>query len=124
MARSSSKTLGAIMQRSRWTLEDAKVVLEAASRSGLPLNGFAAQHEVPPWRIYRWSCRLRKGPSTDGLVGFQEIPVDRADHGMHGEDERIEVLLPSGHAVRVGAQFDEGALRRVLAILDDLAVSC
>jgi len=124
MERSSGTTLGAIMQRPRWTLEDAKVALEAASRSGLPLNGFAARHEVSPWRLYRWSCRLRKETRTEELVEFQEVPVGRADDGVEKHDDRIEILLPSGHAVRVGTRFDEEALRRVLTVLDDLAVSC
>ena len=47
-----------------------------------------------------------------GLPAPAEVPtIDRA------ADERIEIALPDGVAVRVGTGFDGEALRRVLEVL-------
>lgn len=124
MAKTSSKKLAAVISRQRWTAEDAKFVLEAASRSGMPLNAFAAQHEMAPCRLYRWSCRLHGRAAAEEPVSFEEIPVGRGIDGLCRQDDRIEVELPSGHLVRVGARFDDMALGRLLVVLDEAERRC
>lgn len=98
-------------------------MLEAATRSGLSLHGFARQQGMDPDRLYRWREKLNGTRVGDEDVRFEELQVDGGD-GAKGDDERMEIMLASGHTVRVGAHFDERALRRLLEILDGREMSC
>lgn len=124
MARSSSKELRAILRRRRWTAEEASAVLDAVAASGLSLNGFATRHGLQPCRLYRWSRQLRRGAAQVEPVGFEEVPVPVPAADEWRDDDRIEVALPSGHVVRLGASFDDGALRRLLAVLGEAERPC
>jgi transposase-like protein len=124
VARRSSRELAAIVGGRRWTAEQAGSVLDAASRSGLSLGAFAARHELDPQRLYRWRRQLVEAARSQDAVSFEEIRVAPAAGSGPDEDDRMEVTLPSGHLVRVGASFDEAALRRLLTVLDEMARGC
>lgn len=118
MAQGVSKTVAAIATLRRWDEKDARVVLEAARRSGLSLGSFAASAGIEPQRLYRWSRALGDREPTSEAVRFEEVVVHRA------ADAGVEIALASGHVIRVGASFDHGALRRVLAVLADIERAC
>lgn len=44
--------------RTRWTPEQAKVVLAELERSGLALRTFALRRGIDPERLYRWRTRF------------------------------------------------------------------
>jgi transposase-like protein len=98
--------------------------------SGLTLKEFAAEIGVNANTLAGWRWRLssRDGvsPVASGLraPAFLEIvaPVE-ADEAtvtpaVAPEVEPLEIVLRSGHCVRVPARFDEAALRRVVAALE------
>src|SRR5580765_921327 len=93
--------------RSRpWSPDDARAALSRLERSGLALSEFAAREGLDRKRLYRWRAQLRRVPT------FVEItPAPAAS-------SRIEVVLRSGHIVRVAEGFGQETLRRLLEILE------
>lgn len=105
----------------RWTAEEAGQALIAWEDSGLELTAFAIGAGLDPQRLTRWRRRL----ATTGSPTFEEVlpcvalatVESDALRGVAGE--RFEVVLPSGRIVRVPESFDAGALRRLLAVVDE-----
>lgn len=123
----------------RWKPEYAKQVLREWYASGLSIADFARDSGYPVKRLWNWSGRLRQRgwvpegsecPTTttsphpahgldseqrhessgDGLL----LPVRVLDRLTTGAVSSIEVGLPNGLVVRVGNDFDDCALTRVV----------
>jgi len=92
--------------RRRWTEENAREVLAALAASGLPVSEFAAREGLDPQRLYGWRRRLTATPGP----AFVELRT--------GDVARIEVVLRTGHVLRLAESFDPDALRRVLDVLE------
>lgn len=54
-----------------WREEDARVVLEECSSSGLELEEFARRHQLKPRRLRRWFERL----APRGLMRFHPVEL-------------------------------------------------
>jgi transposase-like protein len=116
----SERELVAVVQRRRWTADEAGVVLRAAEASGQSVMAFAEAHGLDPFRLYRWSRKLRRGcMDTDGEVTFEEVTPLVADSGRG-----LEVVLRTGHVVRVQPGFDGDTLRRTVEVLEDRDDTC
>jgi hypothetical protein len=121
MRKLSDRKFSTYLTCRRWTAEEAGQALVAWEDSGLELTAFAIGAGLDPQRLTRWRRRL----ATTGSPTFEEVlpcvalaAVERdALHGV--ERERFEVVLPSGRVVRVPESFDAGALRRLLAVVDE-----
>jgi hypothetical protein len=101
----------------RWTSEEAGQALAALDQSGLELTAFAIREGLDPQRLSRWRRRLAASPPV-----FEEVlasEVIAADAAIHKRQERFEIVLVSGRVVRVPESFDAGALRRILAVVDE-----
>jgi hypothetical protein len=57
-------------------------------------------------------------------VRFEEVVVQRPREEERRESESIELVLRSGHVVRLSAHFDATALRRLLDVLDEMQGAC
>jgi transposase-like protein len=114
MAKGLPKSIEMIATRRRWTAQDAAAVLQVAAESGLPLWTFAERQGLDPHRLYRWRRQLGQSRAPEPMR-FEEVVVQRADGG---DSHRLELVLRSGHVVRVGSHFDADALRRLLAVLE------
>ncbi len=116
----SGRELVAAVQRRRWTADEADVVLRAAEASGQSVMAFAEAYGLDPFRLYRWSRKLRRERmDTDGEVTFEEVtPLVAASEGG------IEVVLRTGHVVRVRRGFDGDTLRRTVRVLEDRDDAC
>nr|WP_162801406.1 hypothetical protein [Azospirillum brasilense] len=74
------------------------------------------------WRLGR-ECRSTEPEQEGGRflpVEVAALPTTAAAPDAvppEPEDDRIEITLPDGLAVRVGRDFDAAALRRVLTVL-------
>jgi len=107
--------------RRRWKPSDAKEVLAALERSGLPVGRFAAQHGLDPNRVHKWRRRLGvKTPRSGRPLRFQEVTLSRRDALRDDSPDGFEVVLRSGHVVRVGRCFDAEALRCLLRVVGEL----
>ncbi len=121
MRKLSDRKFSTYLTCRRWTAEEAGQALVAWEDSGLGLTAFATGAGLDPQRLTRWRRRL----ATTGSPTFEEVlpgvalaMVER--NALHGvERERFEVVLPSGRVVRVPESFDAGALRRLLAVVDE-----
>jgi transposase-like protein len=98
--------------RRRWRAEDARSVLARLDASGLALGEFAARYGLSTQRLYRWRVQLRAEKPA-----FVEISAPRPS-------APIEVVLRSGHVLRVPDGFGAAMLRRLVETLDDQGAEC
>ena len=95
----------------RWTEDDAAAALAALKRSGLSVAHFADREGIDPQRLYAWRRRL-------GLAGeFVEL-APRSALTVRGASGGFEVMLRSGHVVRLAESFDAEGFRRLIAVLE------
>ena len=95
-----------------WRAGDARVVVEAWRRSGEGRAVFARRHGIEPKRLSRWAARL-DGPEK--AVRFHPVRLVQAD--AEGGGKPMEIVLVTGHTVRVPAGFAAEDLKRVLGVL-------
>jgi transposase-like protein len=91
----------------RWTSDDAREVLAAQADSGLSIAAFAAEVGLDPQRLYVWRRRFA---AEGGAPTFVELARPAGD--------RMEVVLRSGHVVRVPDAFEPESLKRLLEVLE------
>ena len=116
MPRSPLRALvpSALPPRRRWRASEAQAVLHSLAASGMSVREFAAQTNLNVQRLYRWRAQL--GSSAGQGPAFVEIrPSAHAS---------IEVVLRSGHVLRVPDAFDEEAVRRLVKILNEDESRC
>src|SRR5947207_563411 len=97
----------------RWTVDDARSVLERFTASGLTVREFAEREGVDRQRLYRW-----RGVRAE-CAAAECVEVSRARSPRPGE-----ILLRSGNVVRRNEGFCKEALRRVVALLGGEAPAC
>ncbi|MCI0432332.1 MAG: hypothetical protein L0271_01595 [Gemmatimonadetes bacterium] len=105
--------------RAYWHEEDARTVVDAWERSGVPLSAFAESHAVDRKRLARWAKRLQ-ATRTEPMRFHAVRLAEARQRGAHG-DERIEVILSDGCTVRLPRGFAPGDLRQVLDVLEGRA---
>lgn len=102
-----------VLLKRRWSSDDARAVLTRLDASVLSVREFCEAEGVDPQRLYRWRAQLG---ATAGPA-FVEI-------GRPAVAGAIEIVLRSGHVVRVSDGFSEETLRRVVAIFGAEAATC
>jgi hypothetical protein len=117
MAKTRPQITQAIRQSRYWTAEDAATVLAAAAESGLSVREFAASNGLLPQRLERWQRQLASAQPSSAT--FVEITLSPPGPSVRTSASGFEVVLRSGRVVRVGAGFDAGELRRLLAVVDE-----
>lgn len=115
-----------VERRRRWRDEDKLRVLAEAEQPGARTSEVARRHDISRGLLWYWRRQLRQGrlavPSAPGPVFLpvqvsDPVPSGPAAPAATGADPRIEIVLPDGTCVRVGAEVDTAALRRVLTAL-------
>jgi len=96
-------------------------VLAGWERSGLTLREFGEKRGIPPSTLSWWRQVFRRageeevnGAAAENAVVFTEVPKPAKVPRMPAV---VEIVLPSGHVVRVPAGADSDTLRRVLQAL-------
>jgi hypothetical protein len=96
-------------------------VLERWQRSGLTLREFGEKRGIPSSTLSWWRRVLRRAGDEEGNGAAAENPVVFTEVPKPAKVPRmpavVEIVLPSGHLVRVPAGADTGTLRRVLQAL-------
>ena len=124
-------------RRRRWSVEQKREIAAESLEPGISPITVARRYGISSGLLYTWRRHLLEGslgtasrpvakfarvevlamasqpaPATPSLP--QPVP---APNLMNHPDGMIEIALPGGISVRVDAQVDSGALRRVLAAL-------
>ena len=133
---------GTLVVRRRWTAEQKRQLVWEGLNSGQPLARFARRHGVHASVVHRWLKEFARPALTAPEAGAPAAPAAFAAVHVAGESSAasgltgpaptvlpapgfgaglIEIELAGGHRVRVGPDVDAGALRRVLAVLENPA---
>ena len=95
--------------RRRWRAKEARAILKHLDASGLSVGAFAARYGLQVRRLYRWRAHLA---SAAPVAAPSFVEIERSP-GV-----AVEVVLRTGHVIRVRDGFGEDLLRRVVAVLD------
>ena len=111
-------------RRRRWSLEEKQAIVAESLAPNASLTAVARRHEIGTGLLYAWRHQLL-GRRSDEAARFSRVDVMSDPHRLIGpvvaapaqRSGLIEIVLPGGPTVRVDAQVDDRALRRVLAAL-------
>ncbi len=121
-------------RRRQWRTEDKLRILAELDEPGVKFTDVARRHDLSRGLLWQWRDARRRGklvaeePAFVPLRVVSELPAPEpqraaamspaAPAGADGPpDERIEIVLPDGTAVRVAEGISTAALRRVLSAL-------
>jgi transposase len=134
-------------RRRAWTVEQKLEIVAESLVAGASPIAVARRHGVGSGLLYTWRQQMVRGElgavakqSAPGFARVDVVPIparletsaaampepgseaalrEQAGTAVAPKqpDERIEIVLPGGVVLRVGAAVDEGALGRVLAAL-------
>lgn len=105
------------MAHGKWSEVEARGVLEAWRRSGLPLERFAKQRGLVSQRLSWWRKKLNRAERALAAPPMPALlPIRVTEPARRGEP--VTVLLRTGHMLKVSHGFDEDAFARVVAILE------
>jgi transposase len=118
-------------RRRIWTIEQKREIVAESLESTLTPTEVARKHGISSGLLYGWRQKLLSGQMTrlqQSGPSFAEVEIapthsDRADpepsssNMLSRPPGLIEILLPRNVTLRVDAQVDGPALRRVLAAL-------
>ena len=120
-----------VERRRRWRCEEKLRIVAEVERPGVSFNEVARRHEVSRGLLWNWRRQVRAGvlapepmpvfvpvqitadvPSPDRLA--LPPPCPAPSKAAPAEADRIEIALPDGTCIRVGADVGLAALRRVM----------
>ena len=96
--------------------ERMRRLLERREREGLTYRELARRSGESAGTLSWWSHRLRHEGGRKRPNGFVELIPARSPRERGAEGFEIELL--SGRRIRVGAEFEERALARLVALLE------
>lgn len=89
-------------------------------RSGLSAAAFCRREDLPPSSFSYWQRKLSTESPEESEGSANLVPVEVvASSSLALEGTVFEVLLRSGHVLRVPAGFDVESLRALVAVLED-----
>ncbi len=120
-----------VERRRRWRCEEKLRIVAEAERPGALFNEVARRHEVSRGLLWNWRRQVREGVlAPEPMPVFVPVqiatdvaPSDRlalsspcptSGKGAPAKTDRIEIALPDGTCIRVGADVGLAALRRVM----------
>ena len=124
-------------RRRSWTTEQKREIVAESLGSGLTSADVARKHGISTGQLYTWRRQMvsrqsavstHPGPRFTSVELSMPTEVSSASSvpaARNGPptptrpDGLIEIVLPGGVSVRVDAQVDGRALRRVLGALED-----
>ena len=124
-----------VERRRQWRDEEKLRILAEAEQPGVKFSEVARRHDISRGLLWQWRDAQRRGRLVAEAPSFMPLQVvpDLAVSAPPGgsgppsaagppavedePDERIEIVLPDGTAVRVAATISAATLRRVLAAL-------
>lgn len=127
-------------RRRRWSDAEKRRIVEESLEPGTSVSLVARRHDVNANQVFTWRRQMRDGLLGGGeascgfvpvLIGAEsqpcrpapelgqpDEPVDGAGARAQPLAGRMEIVVPGGRRVIVGADVDAAALARVLAVLE------
>ena len=107
-------------RRRRWSAEEKQAIVAESTQPHASIAGIARKHGIGTGQLYSWRHRfLVSHPGK--AASFARVQLLSEPHRLGGpagpRSGLIEIVLPGGAMLRVDAQVDEQALRRVLEAL-------
>jgi transposase len=123
-----------VERRRRWRADEKLRILAELDEPGVKFADVARRHDVSRGLLWQWRDALRRGklvaeaPAFVPLRVAPELPAPEPQGAAPvspaavadpdaAPDDRIEIVLPDGTAVRVAEGISTAALRRVLSAL-------
>ena len=94
-----------------------QMVIETWQDSGMSVNKFCKAERLSEGTFYSWRKRLygrhsqRKEQSSSSPSAFIEVAMPKSDHAA------LELLLSSGHTLRISTTADSKTLSNVISVL-------
>jgi len=106
-------------RRRRWTDEEKAWIVAESLDPATSVSAVARRYGLHASQLFVWRQQLA-APAAREAPGFVPVVVAEDDPAMAGMAGRIEIALGPA-VVRVGADVDAVALRRVLEVVRGLA---
>ena len=120
-----------VERRRRWRCEEKLRIVAEVERPGVSFADVARRHEVSRGLLWTWRRQVREGVlAPEPMPVFMPVRITAdvpspdclalsSPHSIPGkaapvEADRIEIALPDGTCIRVGAEVGLVALRRVM----------
>jgi transposase-like protein len=112
--------MGQVHGSKRWSEGHARELLAEVGQSGESLKAYAERHGIEPQRLYSWRRKLDGVKEADSRPSREAfVPVRVAAERSATPASTFELVLAAGRVVRVGADFDAPALRRLVEALEE-----
>jgi transposase len=107
-------------RRRRWSVAEKQAIVAESLEPNVSIAGIARQHGIGTGQLYGWRHQFLADRSGK-MASFARVELVSGPRHVAGpivpSSGLIEIVLPGGPTIRVDAQVDEQALRRVLAVL-------
>jgi transposase len=124
--RSRIEVITGVERRRRWSWDQKRAIVEESLSADASAAAVARRHGIGTGQLYTWRHQLLRRQLA-GTPRFACVDVEVAAGSPRltgpiadpagGRTSVIEIALADGTSVRVNADVDEPALRRVLAVL-------
>ena len=121
------KIITGIERRRRWRRGEKLRIVGETEQPGASFVAVAGRHEVSRGLLWNWRQQVRRGDLVpEPMPVFVPVqitlnppwalaPPHPAPMPIQPENTRVEITLPDGTCVRVGADVSLASLRRIMA---------
>lgn len=115
-----------VERRRRWRLEEKLRIVAETEEPGASFVAVARRHEISRGLLWNWRQQVRRGDLAPEpmpvFVPVQVVPdpllalpsPQPAPAPVQAADTRVEITLPDGTCIRVGADVGLASLRRIM----------
>ena len=122
-----------VERRRQWRVEDKLQIVAEAESPGAVVSHVARRHHISRGLLSNWRQQVRRGALavenhapvfmpmqmlSEQMGAVARVPASPKPPALPqamAEDRRMEIALPDGTCIRVGADVGLAALRRVIA---------
>jgi transposase-like protein len=109
---------GARKRNRSWPDGLKREIVAAALAPGSSVSKAARAYDVNANQLFAWCKRFREEAAASPEMRLLPVTVTPDPTPAPQPDEKIEIDLPSGHRVRIGAGVQSATLQRVLDVLE------
>jgi len=113
-----------VERRRRWRLEEKLRIVAEVEQPGASFTDVARRHEVSRGLLWNWRRQVRRGElAPEPMPVFMPVQITAdlpvavsapIQVATFPEVARVEITLPDGTCIRVGADVGLATLRRVM----------